>query len=96
MGRSYTPKYVVEMEGSTPAEWRVKSRYGIPGYGAPTEANLIKYVEAFIESLKVGGANQHISKALGYMPIPNWARIKVNCAGGEMLAEWKAPMFMAL
>jgi len=96
MGRSTTPKYVVEMDGSTPAEWRVKKRFNIPGYGVPNEANLVKYVEGFIESLKPGGANHHISKALGYMPIPNWARIKVNCVGGEVLAEWKAPMFMVL
>jgi hypothetical protein len=84
------------MEGSTAAAWHVKDRHQVKGYGKPTEANLTKYIEAFIESLKPGGCNHHVSKALGYMPIPNWARIRVNCIGGETLAEWKAPMFMAL
>lgn len=97
MGKSSTPKYVVEMEGSTPAAWRVKSRgANCPGYGSPTEANLATYMQMFIDSLKPGGCNHHVSKALGYMPIPNWARIRVNCLGGEVVAEWKAPMFMAI
>ena len=94
MGRSFTPKYAVEMEGCTSATWRVGPEYQIPGNGKPTAANLAKYVEAYIGSLKTGGVNVHISKALGYMPIPNWARIVLNDGSRTVIAEWKAPLFM--
>ncbi len=88
MGKSVTPKDVVEMEGCTSMAWWERERYGIPGKGKPTNENLEKYVQAYISSLQPEGCNKHISKALGYMPVPNWARIRHNCAGGEVVAEW--------
>ncbi len=91
MGRSVTPPYRLEMSGVTAATWRVKAQYGIPGDGKPTEANLIKYIRAYAKSLE-SGSNVHISKALGYVPYPTWARI-VRQADGQVMAEWKAAPF---
>lgn len=90
MGRSRTSKYALEMQGSTSRCWFVKED------GAPTAANLEKYVRSFINSLKVGGVNAHISQAFGYMPIPNWARIVLNDGSRQVVVEWKAPVFMAI
>lgn len=62
--------------------------------GKATEKRLGKYISAYIESLKVNGSNAHLSKALGYMPIPSEARI-VNQKTSVVAAVWKAPQFMA-
>lgn len=98
MGKSYTSKYALELDGSTSMCWWVgrppHSPPHIKGHGKPTEANLIKYVEAYIESLKIGGSNQHISKSLGYIPFPKWARIVHNDGSRQVVVEWKAPAFM--
>lgn len=88
-------KYFVEVEGCTPAIWRVRKQFNLPGYGRPTEKNLAKYVMDYIDSLKIGGVNQHISKALGQIPVPNWAKIREN-GDGRVVATWKAPMFMEI
>jgi hypothetical protein len=45
---------------STPMEWRVGARHGIPGYGKPTTENIDKWVTAYEESLKSGGCNAHL------------------------------------
>lgn len=87
MGRSITPKYVVHMEGCTPACWWVREN------GKPTLDNLEKYVMAYAASLGASGVNSHISKSLGYVPYPRWARIRKNTKTGVVLAEWKAAMF---
>lgn len=92
MGRSSTTKYAVEMQGTTSRCWYVKNKYGRSD-GPPTPENLARYVQAYIDSLKPNGANYHISKALGYMPIPNWARIVLNGGNRPAVAEWKAPAF---
>jgi hypothetical protein len=54
MGRSYTPKYRLEMDGATMCGWQVGSHYGIPGNGAPNDANLARYVEAYVASQDPG------------------------------------------
>lgn len=96
MGRSVTPTYAVEMEGCTPAAWHVRPSNIQKGYGKPTPENLAFYVEKYINSLKPGGCNHHISKALGKMPIPNWARIVKNDGSRNVLASWNAPNFMVV
>lgn len=93
MGRSVTPPYRLEMSGVTASAWRVKTQYGIPGDGTPNDANLMRYLLAYVNSLKLGGSNQHISKALGYIPYPTWARI-VRQSDGHVMASWTAPPFM--
>lgn len=96
MGKSITPKYVVEMDGTTGMFWHVRQHYQSPGNGKPTNENLAKYVQDYIDSLKPDGVNKHVSKALGYIPMPKWARIVRNDGSREILAEWFAPIFMTI
>ena len=68
MGRSTTPKYVLEICCSdycryTPMAWHVGSHYGLPGDGKPTVANINKWVTRFEES-RISGANKHLGIAL--------------------------------
>ncbi|MFA5049293.1 MAG: hypothetical protein WC516_09780 [Patescibacteria group bacterium] len=89
MGKSITPKYRIEIDYNDHRVWNCKE------YGKPTEKNLIRYIELYIQSLKIGGCNEHISKMLGYMPIPNKAKI-INQFTGDIVASWNAPMFMLI
>jgi hypothetical protein len=99
MGKTYTPMYRIELNyktmpglkqfGQTPSEWKVKE------YGKPTTANIETYIYKFIESLKPSGCNYHISQSLGYLPIPNAAKI-IRQKSSKIVAEWKAPMFMVI
>jgi len=86
MGRSFTPTYALVLDGND-MMWDVKR------HGRPTEANLEKYVMAYAKSLEVGGSNEGISNAFGYIPYPRSAKIVRNVLGGEVVASWKAAMF---
>lgn len=103
MGRSYTPRYVVQIVETspppgnrnfwhTPASWNVKSRTNVAGYGNPTDKNLEKFISKYGDSLKPGGINQHLSLSHGYIPYPSSAFIKDQTTG-EIVATWKAAMF---
>lgn len=92
MGRSYTPPYRLEMSGTTSMCWMVGDRYQVKGNGKPTYDNLVKFIREYARSLEAGGTNEHISKALGYVPYPNWAKI-VRQKDGVVMAEWKAAPF---
>ena len=101
MGRSTTPKYaiVTDCRGmvASRSAWNVKPPVGCAkGHGKPTAENLEKYVGAFIDSLRPGGPNRHLFTAFGTKVIPNAVRIIRNDGSGLVVAEWKAPMFMAL
>lgn len=67
MGTTSTPKYVVRVDVlgfyCTPMEWRVRAKFGAAGYGAPTAANLRKFVEASNASTEPGGVNAHLGVA---------------------------------
>jgi hypothetical protein len=94
MGRSYKVKYTVTIKDNsnaytTPMAWHSKDS------GKPNEANLQAWIYKYIDSLKCNGCNYHISKALGYMPIPNNAFI-TNQFTGKIMATWKAPAFMII
>lgn len=95
MGKSYKPKYIILVsEGNgkavhTPMTWPKEM-------GQPTDAKLSNWVETYNASLKIGGANEHLSKALGYMPILNSAWVVTNDRNRYTLATWKAPMFMVI
>lgn len=100
MGQSITPKYVVEIKDGTsaymtPASWEVRERprFGMKGHGKPTDKNLEAYVMAYAKSLEIGGANQHISLSLGFIPYPTSAIIRENRVGGKVVATWKVAMF---
>lgn len=84
--------YRLEMPNCTSMTWRVKAQYGIPGDGQPNDANLMRYLLAYVNSLKPGGSNYHVSKALGYIPYPTWARI-VRQSDNKIMTSWVQPMF---
>ncbi len=87
MGRSVTPTYRVELVcmgcTMTPAAWRVRPHYQIPGNGKPTLKNLDKYVRDLEKSMEPGGVNAH----LGIHPIVE-AKI-IHQFSGEVAAHWK-------
>lgn len=93
-----TPKYRVDLFDhrgfwdKLGLSWNVRSRTNVHGDGKPTDANLEKKVFAYAKSLELGGVNEHLSKAAGFIPYPKAARI-VNQFTGEVVAEWKAGMF---
>lgn len=81
-------KYKLEIDGHIQA-WRTVD-------GRPTKKNLAKYIYAYGKSLESGGINHHISKQLGYIPYPNYARIALNEPTGQgdfTIVEWKAHIF---
>lgn len=82
MGRSRTSRYALEMDGCTSMCWWVNQ------HGKPTLANLTRYVAAYVASMQPGGVNQHISKALGYVPAPRWVRIVHNDVTRSVVVEW--------
>lgn len=100
MGRITTPKYRLEIWSNAPLRrvaemvfagpsiesWQVSQR------GRPTERNLEHYLFAQAKSFEHGGVNQHVSRALGYVPYPREARI-VNQRTGQIVAKWKAATF---
>jgi hypothetical protein len=70
-GRSRTPAYRVEFDGvvsngravgMTASGWDVRKRGQIPGNGAPTAANLERYVIAIMQSTEPGGVNAHLGR----------------------------------
>lgn len=86
MGRSYTPPYVIEVDGCQGAmSWYVRAVYGTPANGKPTAANLKKYMDSFLASMEPGGANAHLARI---MRKPTWARIRENCSYGAVLVTW--------
>lgn len=96
MGRSRTPKYAVVIPGVTPMAWWIKPQPGgIAGNGKPTAENLARFVAQYIRSLEPGGVNYHVSQSLGHVPYPDYAKIVVN-GSWTVVAEWKAPAFMAV
>lgn len=88
-----TPTYRLEMtdnKGSFAMGWDVKAPKGVPHYtadGKPTIANLERKIKAYEESTQPGGVNAH----LGVCRVSK-ARI-IRQATGEVMVEYKAPMF---
>lgn len=98
MGRSYTPKYKVEVKTNLTGNhkvvsvWETKSRTNVQGYGRPNEKNLGKWVERHDESFQPNGCNFHVTKQIGVIPYVQEARI-VNQQTGEVIAIYKMAMF---
>jgi len=87
MGRTTTPQYrlvLTERGRHCTMAWR----------GRATRTRLERWISQYIDSLQIGGANAHLSRALGYIPIPDSAQI-IRQADNTVLAWWKAPAFMA-
>ena len=87
MGRSYTPKYRVEINGRSlthvrgcgigPTFWNVREM------GRPTPENLEKVLKQYRESTLPGGANEH----LGEEPMPRHAAI-IDQTTDRVVAEY--------
>ncbi len=96
MGRSTTPKYVVELVTpgfyTSPSGWQVRDGCQTKGSGKPTNENLKKFVEQFIASMQPGGVNAHLQRqAEPY--VVTAAYIYHNTSdrhASTPLAEWKA------
>lgn len=92
MGRDRPIRYVLQLysHGSvlSAQEWRTRARYGVPGYGAPTEANLKRYLRQYNKSLLPGGANAHI----GTRGRATGGFIK-DQKTGRVLVDYRRPMF---
>jgi len=90
MSKSITPKYVLEMSGTsyhqTPSAWKGR---------VPTRSGLERYVMAFVVSTYKGYCNEQIGETFG-IEIPSRAVVRENFHGGRILIEWKAPMFQVL
>ena len=87
MGKSITPKYRLIVDDMR-MSWHPNQD------GQPSNANLQRWVMAYAQSLHLGGCNDHISKALGYIPYPRFARIETNVRDcPEIKATWHAAMF---
>lgn len=93
MGKSITPPYRIEMYDQRDQAFPHKIAWNVKFDGRATDKNLARWIQAYTDSLKVDGANKHISKALGYMPIPFRAWI-VDQRTGATVARWIAPAFM--
>lgn len=89
MGKSYTPKYRLEFQDSTRKafSWECQA-----WKGKTTQKALEAWIFGYADSLKIGGVNEHISKALGLIPYPTKARI-IRQADDQIMAEWEAGMF---
>lgn len=91
MGKTYTPKYRIEFlqtncgGGNTPMCWDIKN-------GRPTNDNLEKYLDAYSKSCEMGGVNDHISAAIGFIPVVLKAVI-INQRNEEIVASYQAPLF---
>lgn len=63
--------------------------------GLTRKVSLKKYIYEYIDSLKIGGNNEHVSKMLGYIPVPHSAEL-INQFTGETIDRWSAPSFMVI
>ena len=63
--------------------------------GLSRKVVLKKYITEYIDSLKLGGNNEHVSKMLGYIPIPHSAEL-INQFTGETIDKWSASSFMII
>lgn len=88
MGKTKTPKYRLECKDN-------KGPYTLSWQGKATEKRLQDWIKSYHQSLEIGGANEHISKGLGFVPYLNSAKI-VNQQTGQVVAEYKAAMFQAI
>ena len=85
MGKSITPTYVIKIESGKTSQimcWSKKA----------TLKNLTDWIMSYAKSLELGGCNDHISKAIGYIPYPEAVEI-INQHSGDVAVAWKAGMF---
>lgn len=88
MGKTIIPTYRLEV-------YEKQHKQTLAWKGLASKKRLESWIHAYIKSLGVGGANYHISKSLGRMPIPTRARL-VHQKTGREVVTWVAPAFMAI
>ena len=77
MRKPITPKYRIMIDGQC------------LGTTNSLRIDLEAYVIAYGKSLELGGVNEHISKALGYVPYPSKAWIEDNVPASKIPANYK-------
>ena len=90
MAKRHIPKYIVEIEYSTPHLIPLPLVWQVRADGAPTKENLEAYRIALNASFKRGGANA-VSK--GIVPHISKARIVTTSRFRKVVAETTMPMF---
>lgn len=83
------PTYRIEMDVPgfrySPIAWK----------GRATQKRLDDWVATHIESLKTGGANEHLSEDAGYMPIPQTVRL-IHQDSNQEICRWEHPPFLMI
>jgi hypothetical protein len=82
MGKSVLCRYRIEFEGEAPI-------------GLQRKVKLDEYIRALVDSYKVGGVNEHVSRTLGYIPVPKSAKL-INQYTGKVVETWEHPKFMVI
>lgn len=90
MGKVTTPIYRLLLYDQT-----LRVPHILAWHGRATYAKLERYIYDYVNSLKPGGVNYHISKMYGFMPVPHRAVI-IHQKSNTAVVEWKAPTFMAI
>ena len=105
MGKSYTPKYIVETTYSTPhIDVGGRGTWAVKEYGAPTKENLEAWRVAMNASFKPGGANavtEGPGDIFGRLIIPHISKARITITRRYpksgfttfVVAETKMPMF---
>ncbi|ASV44517.1 hypothetical protein PBI_SCTP2_502 [Salicola phage SCTP-2] len=73
-----------------------KEYSGYNSVGKLTNKNIFeRLVKPYVDSMKEGGVNAHVSREIGYIPYPKYVKVTVQKGSrcGEVI-EWEAPMFM--
>ena len=91
MGKVYTPTFRAEVRDNTSQAW-FHSAWNVKDHGRPTDKNAERYRRSLNESLKIGGVNEHISKAAGFLVHTSAVRV-IRQATGQVVASAKAPLF---
>lgn len=93
MGRSTTPKHRIEFRDSSRKTQAVA--WNTKWYGRANQNNLDQWVARYNGELELGGINDHISKALGFVPYITSAKI-VNQKTDQTVAEYQMAMFQTI
>ena len=90
MGRSYTPKYRIEVKCNVPMDWL--GCWDSKQYGRVSNVNAEKYRTTFNQSFLPGGVNAHVSEARGVVPWIYHVDV-VRQSDGKVMASAHAPAF---
>lgn len=82
MGRTTTPKYVIDL-------WDQDAKTVMAWHGRATEKALAKFVQGMQTSYEDGGVNSHIKTRYGEVPVIEKAQIRLNKPGASaVIVGW--------